>query len=151
MGVFKLTSLPLLVETLCSLLTQIQERRPRAILSLAASETPNMTLYNNISIKVCLPQTTSVSIFQPAQVERQSAVPWTPVSCCWICFNSLKHIQQRHMMQTQALEHSVYHYSCLFIFWLCGCYWRFHTDQIKWVLICVSPWLLFFSGSVSEE
>lgn len=49
-------------------MTHIQERWPRAILSLAAEDTPDMTLYNNISIKVCLPQPTSVTIFQPVQV-----------------------------------------------------------------------------------
>ena len=93
-----------------------------------------MTLHNNISIKVCLPQPTSVSISQPAQVERQSVGWWTAVHT----FSRDRGCKHR-LLRTLWINWAF----LLFIFHLSG--WCFHTNQIKWLLNLASPLLPFFS------
>lgn len=77
------------------------------------SEILDVTLYNNISIKVYLAQHTSVSVSQPPQVERQSAGRRTAVICCWICFNSHSQCRQRHHKLLCILFFSYSLFNCL--------------------------------------
>ena len=92
-----------------------------------------MTLHNNISIKVCLPQPTSVSISQPVQVETQSVGWWTAVHT----FSRDRGCKHR-LLRTLWINWDF----LLFIFRLSG--WCFHTNQIKWLLNLASLLLLFF-------